>query len=66
MANQIEIETYNYSDFVGSDFLPFRTHLPVGSSVPDFEAKLLENGERVKLSEYWKSGDVLIEFGSLT
>jgi hypothetical protein len=66
MANQIEIETYNYSDFVGSDFLPFRTHLPVGSSAPDFEAKLLENGERVKLSEYWKSGDVLIEFGSLT
>jgi hypothetical protein len=66
MANQIEIETYNYSDFVGSDFLPFRTHLPVGSSAPDFEAKLLENGGRVKLSEYWKSGDVLIEFGSLT
>ena len=66
MADQIEIETYNYSDFVGSDFLPFRTHLPVGSSAPDFEAKLLENGERVKLSEYWKSGDVLIEFGSLT
>ena len=66
MANQIEIETYNYSDFVGSDFLPFRTHLPVGSSAPDFEAKLLENGEWVKLSEYWKSGDVLIEFGSLT
>jgi hypothetical protein len=66
MANQIEIETYNYSDFVGSDFLPFRTHLPVGSAAPDFEAKLLENGERVKLSEYWKSGDVLIEFGSLT
>ena len=66
MANQIEIETYNYSDFVGSDFLPFRTHLPVGSAAPDFEAKSLENGERVKLSEYWKSGDVLIEFGSLT
>ena len=66
MANQIEIETYNYSDFVGSDFLPFRTHLPVGSAAPDFEAKLLENGERVKLSEYWKSSDVLIEFGSLT
>jgi hypothetical protein len=66
MANQIEIERYNYSDFVGSDFLPFRTHLPVGSSAPDFEAKLLENGEQVKLSEYWKNGDVLIEFGSLT
>ena len=34
MAEQTEIEKYNYRDFVSSDFLPFRTDLPVGSSAP--------------------------------
>ena len=66
MPDQFEIETYNYSEFVGSDFLPFRTHLPVGSSAPDFQAILLETGQPVRLSDYWNKSDVLIEFGSLT
>lgn len=66
MAEQSEIEQYNYSDFVGSDFVPFRTHLPVGSSAPDFQAALLDTGQPVRLSEFWKKGDLLIEFGSLT
>lgn len=66
MPDPSEIETYNYSEFVGSDFLPFRTHLSVGSSAPDFQATLLETGEPVRLSDYWKNGDLLIEFGSLT
>lgn len=66
MNERSEIESYNYSDFVGSDFLPFRTHLPVGSSAPDFQAVALETGSSVRLSDYWKSGDLLIEFGSLT
>jgi hypothetical protein len=66
MSDQFEIETYNYSEFVGSDFLPFRTHLPVGSSAPDFQPILLETGQPVRLSDYWKKSDLLIEFGSLT
>ena len=66
MPDQFEIETYNYSEFVGSDFLPFRTHLPVGSSAPDFQAILLETGQPVRLSDYWNKSDLLIEFGSLT
>jgi hypothetical protein len=66
MADGTEIERYNYSDFVGSDFLPFRMHLPVGSSAPDFRATLLETGRSVRLSSYWKKSDLLIEFGSLT
>ena len=66
MPDQFDIETYNYSEFVGSDFLPFRTHLPVGSSAPDFQAILLETGQPVRLSDYWKKSDLLIEFGSLT
>src|SRR5574341_1126572 len=66
MDEQAEIEKYNYSEFVGSEFLPFRTHLPVGSPAPDFQATLLESGRSVQLSEFWKKGDLLVEFGSLT
>ncbi len=66
MDEQTEIERYNYSEFVGSDFLPFRTHLPVGSSAPDLQAILLETSQLVRLSDYWKKGDLLVEFGSLT
>ena len=66
MDQRAEIEKYNYSDFVGSDFLPFRTHLPVGSRAPDFQAILLETGQAVRLSDYWKQTDLIVEFGSLT
>jgi hypothetical protein len=66
MNDPVEIERYNYSEFVGSDFLPFRTHLPVGSAAPDFPATLLETGRPIRLSDYWQNGDLLIEFGSLT
>lgn len=66
MVEQGEIERYNYTEFVGSDFLSFRTHLPVGSPAPDFQAILLETGQPVRLSEFWQKGDLLIEFGSLT
>jgi hypothetical protein len=67
MTDQTQIEDYNYSVFVGSEeFMAFRTLLPVGSSAPDFEAKLLETGQPVQFSNYWKQSVVLIEFGSLT
>ncbi len=67
MADRTAVESYNYSVFVGSEnFMDFRTLLPVGSSAPDFEAVLLETARPVKLSEYWKRNDVLIEFGSFT
>ncbi len=67
MTNVTEVENYNYSVFVGSEeFMGFRTLLPVGSSAPDCRVTLLGSGQTVQLSEYWKKGDVLIEFGSLT
>jgi hypothetical protein len=66
MSDQTEIDEYNYRDFVSSDFLPFRTHLPVGSSAPDFDARLLDSGQPVRLGDYWKKNDVVVEFGSLT
>lgn len=67
MTNLAEIEDYNYAVFVGSEqYMAFRSLLPVGSSAPDFQAQMLETGSPVRLSDYWKRGDVLIEFGSLT
>ena len=67
MAEQYEVETYNYSVFEGKeDFLSFRTLLQIGSPAPDFPAVLLETGEKVKLSDYWREQDLVIEFGSYT
>ena len=67
MSNSDELKQYNYSVFVGSeDFMDFRTLVPVGSSAPDLQATLLDSGLPIKLSEYWKKSDVLIEFGSFT
>ncbi len=62
------VALYNYEVFNGgeSDFMAFRTKLPVGSPVPDFTAVALESGEKVQLRDFWKEGDVVIEFGSLT
>jgi hypothetical protein len=67
MSEQQEIERYNYGTFEGEeDFAGFRTLLQVGSRAPDFAAILLETGKTVKLSDYWRERDVVIEFGSHT
>jgi hypothetical protein len=60
-------EEYNYGVFEGKeDFAGFRTLLQVGTQAPDFTATLLASGASVKLSEYWRKQDVVIEFGSYT
>lgn len=60
-------EEYNYRVFEGKeDFAGFRTLLQVGSQAPDCAATLLASGASVKLSDYWKRQDVVIEFGSYT
>ena len=67
MAEQHEIEAYNYGVFEGQeDFLGFRSLLQVGAQAPDFPATLLETGQTVRLSDYWREQDVVIEFGSHT
>ncbi len=68
VIKQIQIEQYNYSAFKGgeSDFLGFRSQLQVGSSAPDFTATVLDSGELVQLKDYWKDGNLVVEFGSLT
>ncbi len=67
MTNQHETEEYNYSVFEGKeDFAGFRTLLQVGSLATDFPATELQTGKTVKLSDYWREQDVVIEFGSHT
>jgi len=62
-----QIEAYNYATFEGTDdFLAFRRALPVGSPAPDVTATVADTGEPVRLSDYWRDRDLLVEFGSLT
>ena len=59
--------TYNYTVFEGQggfDSFPAGAH--VGSLAPDFTAILLDTGQPVRLSDYWRERDVVIEFGSFT
>ena len=61
------LEAYNYSEFVGSEeFLAFRDICHVGTAAPDFETVRLDDNAKVRLSDYWKKGDIVLEFGSLT
>ena len=62
------VALYNYEAFMGgeSDFMAFQSKLPIGSPAPDFTAVALDSGEKVQLRDYWKDGDLAIEFGSLT
>lgn len=62
------VALYNYEAFMGgeSDFMAFRSKLPVGSPAPNFTAVALDSGDKVQLQDYCKEGDVVIEFGSLT
>lgn len=58
---------YNYAEFVGDDdFLAFRSVLPVGSAAPDVAVTVAGTGEAARLSDFWRGGDLAIEFGSLT
>jgi hypothetical protein len=64
---------YNYERFdayvsSGEDELEFGSFpnmLHAGERAPDGELQLLD-GERVRLSELWRRGGVVLEFGSFT
>lgn len=67
MPNPIDPITYNYTTFEGQgDFENFPLGPRVGSSAPDINAVLLETGQTVHLSDYWRERDALVEFGSYT
>ncbi len=61
---------YNYEHFPqdldGSLFAAFKQVLRVGDAAADGELTRLEDGMRVRLSEYWRASPVVIEFGSIT
>jgi len=62
-------EEYNYAHFLevgGPEFAAFPTFLRVGEAAPDGEVTRLDDRARVRLSEYWRSTPLVIEFGSVT
>jgi hypothetical protein len=65
------VPEYNYTSFpldlAGPYFRGFRDDTPApGDSAPDGELTNAMTGERVKLSDLWKKGHLVIEFGSIT
>ena len=61
---------YNYPSFPlemdGDDFANFPNVLKVGGPAPDGELTNASDGSRVRLSDYWRNGPLVIEFGSIT
>ena len=67
MPDSIDPYIYNYGKFEGQgDFESFPQGPRVGSLAPDFSAVLLDTGQVVRLNDYWRERDVLVEFGSFT
>jgi len=67
MTDPIDPTTYNYTVFEGQgDYSIFPTPLFAGATAPDCTTILLDSGEPVRLSDYRRERDVLIEFGSYT
>lgn len=65
--NTPQSDEYNYQIFNGQgDFEDFPNVLRAGMGAPDFTAILLETGQPVRLSDYWRKGDLVVEFGSFT
>ena len=60
---------YNYDVFTGGqeDCLDFAMHAPkVTMRAPSFPVEELSSGETVEMKNLWKSGVMVIEFGSFT
>ncbi len=61
---------YNYETFPldldMADFEAFPDVLHVGGRAPGGELVDAVTGETVRLSQYWRSGPAVIEFGSIT
>lgn len=63
-------EEYNYAAFDYPTeikvFDPFPQHLHVNERAPDFEFEDAATGNKVRLSDLWKKGLVVAEWGSFT
>lgn len=62
-------DTYNYGVFEADpeEFLDFARHAPkVTMRAPSFPLEDLATGGAIAMSDLWKSGVAVIEFGSFT
>lgn len=63
-------DDYNYAvfpqDMDRPTFEAFADHLHAGEQAPDGEVIDAATGERARLSQYWRAGMLVIEFGSFT
>jgi hypothetical protein len=62
-------DEYNYGVFAASpnEFMEFAEHAPKATMrAPSFPLEDLATGQPVQMSELWKTGVAVIEFGSFT
>ncbi len=61
---------YNYASFPvtmsAEEFAEFAGLHKAGEKAPNGELVNASDGSRVRLSDYWSKGPVMIEFGSIT
>ncbi len=61
---------YNYASFPltmsDEDFARFPGLMKAGDPAPDGELVDAADGRAVKLSDYWREGPLVVEFGSIT
>ena len=65
-----KMEEYNYETFPltmsAQEFTDFPEFLHVGQKAPDGELVDASSGKSVRLSDYWGTGPLMVEFGSIT
>ncbi len=59
-------EGYDPGEGEEEEFARFQEILKVSEEAPDFEATRLDDGEKVRLSDFTAHSNVVLEFGSLT
>lgn len=60
-------DDYNYATFRGQeDFVGLARAHHVGERAPDAILTRLDDGDEVRLSDLWRDGHVILEFGSFT
>ncbi len=59
-------EGYDPGEREEEEFARFQEILKVSQEAPDFEATRLEDGEKVRLSDFTAHSNVVLEFGSFT
>ena len=63
------IDEYNYSEFfvAPEEFVDFAVRAPKATMrAPSFPLEDLISGEMVQMSDLWKAGAAVLEFGSFT